>query len=89
MSATWRVLETGGAETGVSYGLGAIVRLIKAMAGRIRAAHQSRRLRQLDHLDNHLLRDIGVRPGDLQREATDLRGIADRLMLVSDRPRHL
>ncbi len=88
MSVTWNSPERIGAASGVGDGIRGIMSLIRMLAGRVRGAYQARpRLRDIDHLNSHLLRDIGAR--DLRRDAADLRDVADRLMLMSDRPRHI
>ena len=88
MSAAWRLLEVSEAESQTVVSLGRIASRIKAMAENIHAgmgARQARRRmrRALSHLDDHMLRDIGVSRADLGHAAGDLRGIADVLTLLT------
>ncbi len=86
MSAVWRELEGA---SGPGFGFREIASRIRTVAERIRAQHQARRrLLQLDGLEDHRLRDMGICRADLSRRASDVREISDRLMLMTARPRH-
>ena len=89
MSATWRVPETDTVDSVVGSGLRGISNLIKVIAVRVRARRErGRTLRRLRSLDEHTLRDIGVPREDLGRDASDWRGVAGVLELLTDlRPR--
>lgn len=91
MSMAWRVREAGGAARPMGGGLGRIANRIKAVARivhvRLAATREQRRMRrQLAHLDDRLLRDIGVDRAAIGRDPGDLRGIADLLTLLADVP---
>jgi hypothetical protein len=79
-------VELSDATSGVGGGFRSIVNRLKALAEHAAEVNQARRrLRRVDHLDGHLLRDIGLGPRNLRPEPADLRAVADRLMLMSDR----
>ena len=94
MSATWRAAEAVEADIRMGNRIGEIVSLAKALAERIHAglvAHQTRRglQRRLGHLDDHLLRDIGLNRVDIGRGTSDLHGISEALIRLTGRPDHL
>ncbi len=89
MSATWRVVEINDRETQVGKRLREIASLVSVLAEeaylRIAAYRAQRRTRKwVGHLDDHLLKDIGVRPGEGDRA----RGLADALMQMTARRSH-
>jgi uncharacterized protein YjiS (DUF1127 family) len=87
MSATRRALD--GVESIVGSGFRGIARLIGGVAERVRVRLEARRWRRrLRCLDDHLLRDIGIRRAALGRDSGDLRGIADALTPLIDRRGH-
>ncbi len=88
MSAAWRFLEVSEAEPKTGVSVGGIVSRIKAMAedihARMGARLARRRMRRvLSHLDDCILRDIGMSRADLGHAKGDLRGIADVLTLLA------
>ena len=84
MSAAWRVLASGEAKSPTEVGLDGMASPIKALARCVHkhvAAHLAwrRTRRQLAHLDERLLRDIGAGPHRTRADAASLRGVADIL----------
>ncbi len=85
MSATWRVFETDGVKTSIGNAFRGVAELIEGAGKRIRQYWWARHTRrQLRYLDDHLLRDIGVRRPTLGYDSGDLRGPADHLASLFD-----
>jgi uncharacterized protein YjiS (DUF1127 family) len=89
MSAIWRVTETDAAAPGI--GLGRIASPIRALAEHVHTLVRTylarrRTQRQLAHLDDRLLHDIGI--GHVHR-AGNLRGIAEALEALTAPLKHL